>query len=444
MMRKVWWFNPVIIYVFLLLIVWVTFLRDDFTAVKGITLNHVYLHLFTFVLFAVGFMFSHFRVHGDGVMRSRGPNTTVSIDYTLLYKAFKLITAICFSAYTILYINFLRINGIEILQSFLSLEALANTAFIRRHNSGAIPGVTTFTLIGILLPIIGVFLYVNAPMYRKKVALVLIILFSLATFRAISHMERLALVELILPGVVVAIALSNKRKYRLLINLLPLISIFILVIGFGIFEYSRMWLWRDYRYYDDFWQFVVNRLLDYYTYAINTQSLYIVHGQTSILPYWTLDWLWQLPGLGFIYQELAPFSVPDMYDYVLHTYGRPEYNNPGGMLALFVDFNWFFIPLQVALGYMVGRIYLLFKRNHLLGVILYPYFFYCMLELPRFFAFGSRRIFFVYVGAFIVYLISRKAGIYDISDDSASVIMTENPVEANDDEHDTGGEYAKS
>ena len=74
----------------------------------------------------------------------------------------------------------------------------------------------------------------------------------------------------------------------------------------------------------------------------------------------------------------------------------PEFNNSSGLLAFYSNFGFFGIPLQVIFGYLIGRSYRMFKRGNILGIVIYSYVVYLLLELPRFFSFGTLQFFLFY------------------------------------------------
>lgn len=77
-------------------------------------------------------------------------------------------------------------------------------------------------------------------------------------------------------------------------------------------------------------------------------------------------------------------------------FGNPEFNNSSGLLAFYSNFGFFGIPLQVIFGYLIGRSYRMFKRGNILGIVIYFYVVYLLLELPRFFSFGTLQFFLFY------------------------------------------------
>ena len=77
-------------------------------------------------------------------------------------------------------------------------------------------------------------------------------------------------------------------------------------------------------------------------------------------------------------------------------FGNPEFNNSSGLLAFYSNFGFFGIPLQVIFGYLIGRSYRMFKRGNILGIVIYSYVVYLLLELPRFFSFGTLQFFLFY------------------------------------------------
>ena len=88
----------------------------------------------------------------------------------------------------------------------------------------------------------------------------------------------------------------------------------------------------------------------------------------------------------------------------MEVYANPEYNNPGGLLIAVSDFGLIGLLFSFFLGRFFGSMYMSFRNGQLLGFILYPACFLCMLELPRYFYFSGNRAFYVIIGMLVIYI----------------------------------------
>lgn len=413
MYKKAWWINPVGIYAILMCLVMLAYRTTAFQyssvygMQKGIMGRHVVLYLVAFFLFVLGYILSgKFRLKGNSFA---GLNEEF-VNTDSVFRTYRFLTIICILAYIIWYANFIRINGLSILSNFRSLASISSVMYVLRNNAGHISGITTFTEVGIVSLPLGVYLlYKIDDIHRKQVIKRdMIVIILLALFRTIAFSERLAIIELIVPAAVVVFAMTKNKKLRPVIFWGPVVAIVLLILIFAAFEYSRSWLTFYSSYYDSYFKFIIQRVTGYYTNAINTECLYIQHASTSILPYRTIEWLWELPGFSSLYKFITPSNASEAFKSILNSYGNPEYNNPGGLLATYIDFGIFFPIIQISLGFFVGRVYRHFLDGNLMGIIMYAFSFFALIEMPRYFSFGSTRAFFVYVAVFILYYICQK------------------------------------
>lgn len=121
-------------------------------------------------------------------------------------------------------------------------------------------------------------------------------------------------------------------------------------------------------------------------------------------PHLTLNWLFRFP----FFSEFADNRL-NQFQSVLKIYDNPEFNNSSGILACYSDFGILGIPLQIAFGYLVGRSYRMFKQANVLGIVFYSYIVYSLLELPRFFSFGTLQFFYFMIAVFMfLHMVRRK------------------------------------
>jgi oligosaccharide repeat unit polymerase len=283
----------------------------------------------------------------------------------------------------------------------------------------SVVGITTLTQVGIA------FVLVAAVLYRRDRALdrvlrwqlVTVLLFGLA--RAYLFAERLAILELVVPVLAVGVmrlSTSGRRRVRVAVVLLPLVLLPAMVAVFGAFEYSRSWTFYRQNGGGSFPLFATERFAGYYTTAYNNGQLTLDFDRyPGRLPYATIQALWTAPGMRGRYVALSggrEAMGSGLTDPVLVEYANPEFNNPGGVAAPFVDYGYagglvfFFLA-----GLVVGTAYRGFAHGHPGGVLLYPVLLTGVLELPRYLYWTEGRTAPALVALGVVaYLLRRQAG----------------------------------
>ncbi|MDQ3563046.1 MAG: oligosaccharide repeat unit polymerase [Pseudomonadota bacterium] len=256
------------------------------------------------------------------------------------------------------------------------------------------PGITSFTNLG---PLYGVLyaLYPTATGYERRPGDRLFFLgfMFLAVLRVLFSSERVALLEVVIPFAV--IMLGTTYRHRIFINSLPFTAIGALSLLFGVSEYFRSWV-NFYMYrYDSFWDFIFNRMFEYYVTALNNGAGMGKIVGPLFLPYFTASWFWKFP--INIHSEGMPglFRVDRLiYDGFLYTYADPEMNNPSGLFSPINDFGVFFgVVLWTAFGWIAGRLYHSFQYNSIYGLLFYPTCVVAIIEIPRLFYFGLSKTF---------------------------------------------------
>ena len=259
---------------------------------------------------------------------------------------------------------------------------------IRKEYFPTIPGITTCTQFGLPAMLLGLWLYFLDD--RRAIYGVLAV-GSLALVRSLIFSERSAVIELGVPSTVLVLRLfvfckGEKTWLRKVGILAPIMAPLLLAILFGAFEYVRSW-----RYYvdqfDSYPQFVVWRLSGYYTTSHNNGSMALETNPTRPLPFYTLRPFWEFPGVAaspFGYEKLTGIDPMEVHTSMLENYGNPELNNEGGLFQPMLDWG---LPgallFWVGYGFLASRLYQLYLRGSLSGILLYPVFFYSLLEIPR-------------------------------------------------------------
>lgn len=237
----------------------------------------------------------------------------------------------------------------------------------------------------------------------------LILLGLLAVVRALLYAERLALLEFIVPAVIVAGAVTCKPTSSAVTHSanglfrrqawrwMPLASPLVVLGVFGFFESLRSWASTYSTQGTSFGSFVVTRFLGYYATAANNSVILTEGVPRTGVPYYSIQWLWDFPGISqFVtYEYVASAPRPDTaWLNLLGRVGNPEFNSPGGVLTIVWDIG--VAPaaiLFLILGFVSSRCYQRLKAGDMASVVLLGILVLALLELPRFFYLGQGRAF---------------------------------------------------
>lgn len=417
MYRKVWWLNPIVMYLLLLILAIGAFMFSDndyiefFGAQKFINAKYLVLYISSFLIFALGVLFSknnRIVIRKEKIKQSKFSEEMLS--FSSLKKAYKIMYKICIGAYLVWLVNFARIHGLSSLKVLISMSAMSEYMYVFKYNTGQIAGVTSFTEIAMLVIPLGVYLCMNETnkKSRNRYLRQIVSLIIISLIRSILFSERIALLEVLVPLIISFLAFTKEKKIRMLIIFGPVIGGICLVLLFGIMEYYRSWMHYYINVYDSYATFIQNRLLGYYYNAINTECLILEKFNSIGIPYYSLTWVWKLPGMGNLLNALYGGDFQQAYGQLLFTYSNPDYTNCGGLLTFYKDFGYFFCLFQFFFGYVVGRLYKWFIKGGILSIVVYSFVFVGLLELPRYFFFGNTRCLAVYVGILILIICAKR------------------------------------
>jgi hypothetical protein len=249
-----------------------------------------------------------------------------------------------------------------------------------------LPGLTTLTQVAIPAVVIGIVLDARRPTRWIRWGYRLLIV--LAAVRAFLLAERLAVAEILVPVIVVRAALAARRatrRGRALVALAPVFGVALLLVGFAVSEYSRSWNWYSDRTDRSFVDFASERLLGYYATSHNNGALLLEHGEiVGAVPYYTTSFVWEVPPGSQLGGEVAD-DVGDERRRVLHGFGNPEFNSPGGLASILTDYGVVGgAAFAFGLGLVVGSLHLGFLHGRLVGLLVYPVIYTGLLELPRY------------------------------------------------------------
>lgn len=251
-----------------------------------------------------------------------------------------------------------------------------------------ITGITTFTQVGVAYVVVATLLMVRYPVPYIRTKLLLIV--GLGLFRAFFVSERLAVIELVFPIVAILAMVGSgalRPATRRLAKLAPILLVPAALGMFAFFEYFRSWtVFYAARPNNGFFNFALERFAGYYVTAYNNGQLALDYQPVDAVPYNSIAFLWQAPGISQLglYDKLNGGPPLDWFA-VLVAHGNEELNNVGGIQEPFVDFGsiggYIFFA---AAGLILGWLYLGFKNGSPMSVVVYPPLVTGLFEMPRY------------------------------------------------------------
>ncbi|OBA73833.1 O-antigen polymerase [Gordonia sp. 852002-10350_SCH5691597] len=295
------------------------------------------------------------------------------------------------------------------------LSATAADGTSAKDAIGTIAGVTTLTQFGVPTVVVAA-LVLTQGKNKKQIAIIASVML-LAIGRAYVFSERLAVLELVVPLAVIGSARMGNRHRRgnTIAQWIPLTSLPLLLLVFGLFEYFRSWSFYRTRTSNSFIQFAADRLAGYYATAINNgQIIYQNMRWPGRVPYDTLEVVWTAPGIEHVYSTLPPHRSafplgPSDYTPLLTQHANPEFNNPSGYTGPFTDYGPFGGLAYFALaGIIVGVTYRAFVNGSLIGLLMYPVMFTGLLEMPRYLYWAQGRAAPAWLGLLLIAFLATR------------------------------------
>ena len=262
---------------------------------------------------------------------------------------------------------------------------------------GRIPGITSFVQFGtVYLALVSTLVMMTNYKMSSRLWTMTGVIFALVFARSILASERLALLEAL--AAIGVIPIAYRWRPSLWRTIAPFIGIIFVFAAFAALEYFRSW--QYYRaYYDTYADFIAPRFAGYFSTSINNGAgAYLTYGQFTPKPEITVGWITKFPILGSLIRE------PDvtMMDNFLEMYATPEFNNPGGFYAAFLDYPF---PLasafMIGLGAVIGAVHRTFQNKSLIGMLLYPAVFLGTTDLIRIVYISDTRTLPLFLGAII-------------------------------------------
>jgi oligosaccharide repeat unit polymerase len=278
-----------------------------------------------------------------------------------------------------------------------------------------LPGVTTLTQLAVAaIPLAIAFKLVR----RGSVIRALVVLvFVLATLRAVLYNERLALIELVVPVVFLIAAPRRVTLPRVVVY--ALVFVIAAVTFFGVTE-----LRRTYAYTDDVTASrATTRFFGYYLTSLNN-GMAVVDEYPAQTPFYSSgQFFWQFPGVGDLRAEHFPgvgtlsFRYADAFDVDPESFWPQAFVDQGldyefnvftGPGYLAADFGWAALIVVFVLGVVSGRLYRGSETSPLHRA-LYAVWLVGLLEFMRILYFTDTRMFPAYLVFLGAYLVLRDA-----------------------------------
>ncbi|WP_146146146.1 O-antigen polymerase [Geodermatophilus tzadiensis] len=396
-----------------LLIAWQlddSYFRQSWGTAKSLTHETLLLFGAGALLFAIGGMLPLLLSGGLG---RHAASPAAAVDTGFLHRCCAVLYRLTVTGYVVLAaVGFSRgARPADLIDALTSQDTFDSTL---RTQFTPIAGITTLTQLGIAYVVVAVTLLTRGP--DRYVAQRLVVVFVLALMRAFFLTERLAILELAIPavGILAMHAARGGGLRRRLTSAAPFILVPGAIAVFGVFEYSRSWVFYSQTRGGSFFQFVIDRLAGYYATAYNNGQIALTYGlgKDVRLPYGSIEAFWTAPGISQLdlYGRLTGHYEPDDYSYLLQQYGNPEFNSPGGLSVPFVDYGTagglvFFLLVGMALGI----VYLRWRDGEFWASLIYPVALTGLLELPRYLYWGQGRVLPAFVALVVIAWLTRRS-----------------------------------
>lgn len=311
-------------------------------------------------------------------------------------------------------ISVLGLFGItEKMRSMLSWNAIKGILFTNatkehlQYGGGYIPLITLALVSVILLMLIW-------RKNKKNVILLLINIFVLTISGILLNSRIMILQPFLYIGIILLRLKLYNKKISVFKSILGVIIVTIVfVLTSGIRDYNE-----DGKYYTNSkidWG--ITRVIDYplttTNYSLEILSLDIGESNYSD-----------------VFEILRRFEKDDIYyssirtdynhklRYIRSKYGALEYTNLGGIGQVYYNTGLYSIAIFIIYAIVIKIIYISYNSGKLFGIMLYPIFFYSIIEFWRLFFIGTEQISIVVLILIVVYMIIKDCFIYEKINDN--------------------------
>ena len=306
---------------------------------------------------------------------------------------------VCLLAYLVWFsIGAVRAGG------FLQIYALyrADAFYVKEVILAPIPGITSFTQLGVIaLPLA----LLNRRIGRLE-KILFVAVFVMALLRSFLFSERLALLEIIIPVFIVAVTKRGLRFAQILRSF-SLFVVFVMLF-FIINESRRSFTARGITDFADVFLLGIYRFLGYYLTSVNNYGLALSKYDFAFPFNFTFSSLWNLPGMGNLYQILFPGRQFDAPELLAINRLNPELNVFTTIGYWVMEYSGLATLLIAALyGFASGIIYNKAKQSSY-WLSFYSIWFIGILEFMRIYYLGSPRVFIPFVFFAVTLLVARR------------------------------------
>lgn len=328
-----------------------------------------------------------------------GPVAFSHVDLTYVASKAPMLFVITLAAYAA-WFGIGLVRGADIGGTLVSIFSGGATNFDAiKEPLAPIAGVTSFMQVGVVAASVYV-LRIKMGIPRSSWPLVVIILLS--TVRAILYAERLAFLEVVSAAILTYACVRRGWQEgssagggfvsNVLVRVLPAFAPFALAILFGLTEATRSWALYYSRTGTSFADFALSRLGGYYATAVNNSALLLHSFPTEHIPFYSVAWFWNLPGVDeFLPYAIAPADPTQTWIPFLEQRANPEYNNVG-MLSVVWDVGPVFAPLIFfSFGLAMAIIYRRARAGSVVALVSFASLAISIMELPRYFYIGEGR-----------------------------------------------------
>lgn len=387
-----WWAHPCLLVLFVIIPVYglCCLFADQSLSELGIPSNFITLEkgingFLSLFVFACGSLAGAMFKTGGRPIDTISP---VKLDHAILFTF--LLSSV---AYTVFFLPIL--SNLDALSQFLA--GSSDVRFRRIFNQW--PGVTSFMMAGN----IALALFTARCLFHRRPVSQTLVFFFYATIlasliRAFLNSERLALIEAAF-AISIAPAFFSGRR-RVLKQYIPFIAIGGVFVLFSFFEYFRSWQFYKEHNTGGFGEFALVRFLGYYVTSINNGAGMLEHVGALGYPALSGAWFYKFPLFSLLGVDV---NRPSPVSWFLQKYADPEFNNPGGMFVLLIDYGvGMGLVAMFVYGIVAGILYRSFAKGSLTGLILYPSWLAGISDLLRILYWAETRMFSVVLTAAIL------------------------------------------